>query len=58
MQVQIILFMAFNVVMFIYFLIFRPSLFKVTNRINIFICLCFLGIEIALFVYTITTKTT
>ena len=57
MQVQLILFLVFNLIFLLYFLIFKPSLYKVTNRLNIFICLFFIAIEIVLFLFTITLKT-
>lgn len=56
-QVQLILFMVLNLICLLYYLIFKPSLYKVTNRLNIFICVCFLAIEIILFSYTIGQKT-
>ena len=56
MQVQLILFLSYNIIFLLYFFIFRPSLYKVTNRLNIFICLCFIAIESILFGYTVTSK--
>jgi|JI10StandDraft_1071094.scaffolds.fasta_scaffold754064_1 hypothetical protein len=50
--------MVFNLVFLSYIIIFKPSLYKFTNRLNIFISLCFIAFEGVLFGYTITSKTT
>lgn len=49
--------MVFNLILLIYTLIFKPSLYKFTNRLNIFISLCFIVYEALLFRYTIAEKT-
>lgn len=48
--------MVFNLVYLIYTLVFKPSLYKFTNRLNMFISLCFIALEAVLFAYTTTSK--
>lgn len=55
-QVQLILLMVFNLIFLTYIIIFKPSLYKFTNRLNIFISLCLIALEAVLFAYTITSK--
>lgn len=55
-QVQLILLMVLNLIYMIYTLIFKPSLYKMTNRLNIVVCLSFIVIEAILFAYTLTSK--
>lgn len=56
-KAQLIIFLVFNFVNLLYYFIFKPSLYKFTNRLNIFLCLCFMGLEAVLFAYSITTMT-
>lgn len=49
--------MVLNLIFLTYVIIFKPSLFKVTNRLNIFLSLGFIALEAVLFAYTVTSKT-
>lgn len=57
-QAQIILLLSLNLIFLVYILIFKPSMYKVTNRLNILLTLCFMALEIVIFTYAIGLKST
>ena len=53
---QLVLLMTLNLIFLAYILIYKPSMFKVTNRLNIFLSLGFIALEVVLFLFTISSK--
>jgi hypothetical protein len=55
-SIQLILMMVFNMLMIVYTLCYKPSKSALTNYLNIFIHTAMISLEIVLFLYQISEK--